>query len=100
MREQAAHPCAAAPVLVEVIDALHHLAGLPEEAEVLALAFQRLAVKPLELGLVVESIDVTHAATAEDLHHAFGLRRKMRQPRGRWHGARLFAAQQPRERDA
>ena len=87
-------------MLLKLIDALHDLAGLAEEAQVLALAFQRLVVKPLELGLVVEGVEMTNAATAEDLHDPFRLRRKMRLPRGRGYGPGLFATQQPRQRHA
>src|SRR6185436_5564450 len=87
-------------MLPEFVDALHHFARLAEEAQVLALSFQGLAVKVLEFGFVIESVEMTDAATAEDLYHPFCLRREMRQPRRSRHCPRLFAIQEPRQRYA
>src|SRR5688572_1202834 len=86
-------------MLFEVIDAFHHLAGFSEEAEVLAFAFQRLAVQTLKLGFVVEGVDMTYPATAKDLNDAFRPGPKIRLPGGGC-ALGLLAAHEPRERDA
>ena len=104
VRQQAADPRAALAVLAKTIDALHHLPRLAEETEVLAFAFESLAVETFQLWLVIKRVDVADATAAENLHHPFRFGRKVRRARrGNTVDSRrlrLFAIQQPCQRDA
>jgi hypothetical protein len=57
-------------MLAKRIEALHQVPGLSEEAQILALSLQRLAIHPLQFRLVVERFQMADAAAAEDLHNA------------------------------
>ena len=72
VRQQVADPGPALSPLPERIDALHQFPGLPEEPEILAASLQFGAVQPIQFRLVVEGVEVAHAAAAEDLHDALG----------------------------
>src|SRR5690349_21680757 len=84
VREQVADPLAALAVLLELPlrpdDAA--LVLVPAAAE--RLDGNRLAVERVELRLVVEGIDVTRAAVAEDEDHALGLAVEVAPPRSQW----------------
>src|SRR5689334_14317 len=99
MRKQTADPGPGLAVLTKFIETLHQAAGLTEKAEVLAFALECLSMHPLEFRLVIECVQMTDTAGAEDLHHPFGPGGKMwwssRRRSGR--GPGVLAIEQPRK---
>ncbi len=93
VRKQLADPLPALPVPAEGERTLHQSAGLAEECVNLALAGEFLAVVLFEVRLVVERIDVTDAAGAEDLHDTANPGNGVRR-------GPAITGQQPRQRDA
>lgn len=73
MGQEAADPRATLPVLGERVDALHEHPRLAEESQILPHPLERPAIQSLELGLLVERLEMTDAAAAEDLHDTLRL---------------------------
>ena len=82
MRKERADPVPALAMTAKFIRALHYFAGLAEKAFVLPLSFQRFTVKLLQSRLVVERVNMAHAARAKDLNDTAGARREVRQEGG------------------
>src|SRR5262249_49832074 len=95
LREKAAHPLSALPVLAKREGAPEEPARLGEEGVDGPLAGQLLAVELRQLRLVVEGINVADAAGTEGLDDALRLRREVRGSRGAGVGL-----EQPRQRNA
>ena len=80
VRKQIRDPASALPALLEIPHRLHHAArradaGLGDRA--LVEEVHHLAVVLIELGLVVEAIEVAHAAAHEEEDHALRPRSQM-----------------------
>ena len=106
MREHIAHPRAALAVLLELLIVAEQVDSVARAHEREALAFDEaggdgLAVEFVELGLVVEELELTRAAGHEEVDDALGLRSVMRLLRGvrigGWRG--LVLGEQRRQGD-
>src|SRR5258706_13494036 len=83
MRKEVAHPRAGLAVLLELERRLHALAGRGEEAGLRIAAGKLLAVTLLEMGLVVERVDLRGRPGHEKPDHCLGTRGEVGSARGK-----------------
>ena len=92
VRQQVTHPQPALAMLAKIEAALHDPPRLAEESIDLAFAGELLAIESLQVGLVIERINVADSAAGTDMHDAARFGRKVWKPRA-WCCGRSGGAQ-------